>query len=74
VNLRVALLVLCTSAPSQAQAPQLDAPLGGHMLVSHEERARINKEFADLFDRTEQAERKLYECQSVQRADWKGWW
>lgn len=70
MNLRIALVILFASAPSQAQSPLIEPP----QWVTYEERMRINKEFADLFEQKTLVEQKLYDCRSVQLVSWQGWW
>jgi hypothetical protein len=63
--------------PSHAQAPAEDIP----MFVTGEQRARIVREFAELYAQIAAAEvqkatleQKLDNCRSTQSAHWRSWW
>jgi hypothetical protein len=68
--MRTVLLILVAITPLHAQAPAEDVP----MFVTGEQRARIVREFAELYKQNKTLEEKLDNCRSVQSADWRAWW
>lgn len=68
--LAIVAAVVFGATPLHAQAPAEDIP----MLVTGEQRARIAREFADLYKQNETLEEKLNNCRAAQSAHWRSWW